>query len=335
MSDLILYTTEDGKSRIKLRADQNTVWLSQREMAELFDVSTDNISLHLKNIYDDGELIREATAEESSVVQLEGGRQVQRPLTLYNLDAILAVGYRVRSPRGVQFRRWASTVLKEFLLKGFTMDDERLKNPDGRPDYFDEMLERIREIRASEKRFYQKVRDLFALCSDYDKTDEATHQFFATAQNILIYAVTRQTAAELVTARADRNDPHFGLLHWKGDHVRKQDILIAKNYLNEDEIDTLNRLVVIFLETAELRAKNRLETRMSFWKQNVDQIITSNGFPLLNHAGSVSHEQMKKQTSALYLEYDRQRKIEEAKAADLQDDAELKALESKIKKRKS
>ncbi len=334
MNDLIIYTTQDGRSQIKLWTDRRTVWLSQREMAELFDVSVDNVGLHLKNIYQDGELIREATAEESSVVQIEGSREVRRPVTLYNLDAILAVGYRVRSPRGVQFRRWASTVLKEYLLKGFAMDDERLKNPDGRPDYFDEMLARIREIRASEKRFYQKVRDLFALSGDYDKTDQATQQFFATVQNLLIYAVTRQTAAELITERANADDPYFGLMHWKGDKVRKQDILIAKNYLTEDEIDTLNRLVVIFLETAELRAKNRQETRMSFWKQNVDQIITSNGFPLLSHAGSVSHSQMKEHTSALYLQYDQQRKIDEAKEADQQDEAELKALEAKIRKRK-
>lgn len=177
MNNLILYTTEDGKSQIKLRAKDQTVWLSQREMAELFDVSTDNVGLHLKNIFEDGELIREATTEESSVVQTEGTRLVQRSMILYNLDAILAVGYRVRSPRGVQFRRWASTVLKEFLTKGFVMDDERLKNPDGRPDYFDEMLARIRDIRASEKRFYQKVRDLFALASDYDKTDQPRSSF--------------------------------------------------------------------------------------------------------------------------------------------------------------
>ena len=334
MNDLILYTTEDGRSRIQLRADRNTVWLTQLEMAELFDATKQNISLHLKNIFEDGELEPSATVKESLTVQIEGAREVRRPVTLYNLDAILAVGYRVRSPRGVQFRRWASTVLKEYMLKGFAMDDERLKNPDGRPDYFDEMLERIREIRASEKRFYQKVRDLFALSSDYDKTDEATSRFFATVQNLLIYAVTQQTAAELITDRADRHDPHFGLMHWTGAKVRKHDILIAKNYLTEDEIDTLNRLVVIFLETAELRAKNRQETHMSFWKQNVDQIITSNGFPLFSHAGSVSHEQMKRHTSALYLEYEQQRKIEEAKEADLQDDAELKTLETKIKKRK-
>ena len=333
MSSLILYTTDDGKSQIQLRAKDQTVWLSQREMAELFDVSTDNVGLHLKNIYEDGELSREATAEESSVVQTEGTRQVQRPVTLYNLDAILAVGYRVRSPRGVQFRRWASTVLKEYLVKGFVMDDERLKNPDGRPDYFDEMLARIRDIRASEKRFYQKVRDLFALAADYDKTDEVTQTFFATVQNLLLYAVTQKTAAELIVSRANPADPHFGLLTWKGAQVRKQDILVAKNYLTEDEVDTLNRLVVIFLETAELRAKRQTITSMGFWRENVGQIIVSNGFPLLSGAGTVSHARMEQKLEPLYLDFDQRRKAEEARAADAQDVAELKALENTIKNR--
>lgn len=213
MTDLILYTTEDGRSQIKLRAKDQTVWLSQREMSLLFDVSTDNVGLHLKNLFADGELEEKSVTEESSVTAADGKNYLTK---LYNLDAILAVGYRVRSPRGVQFRRWASTILKEYLAKGFVMDDERLKNPDGRPDYFDEMLERIRDIRASEKRFYQKVRDLFALSSDYDKTDKATQVFFATVQNLLIFAVTRKTAAELITARANPSDPHFGLLAWKG-----------------------------------------------------------------------------------------------------------------------
>ena len=333
MSSLILYTTDDGKSQIQLRAKDQTVWLSQREMAELFDVSTDNVGLHLKNIYEDGELSREATAEESSVVQTEGTRQVQRPVTLYNLDAILAVGYRVRSPRGVQFRRWASTVLKEYLVKGFVMDDERLKNPDGRPDYFDEMLARIRDIRASEKRFYQKVRDLFALAADYDKTDEATQTFFATVQNLLLYAVTQKTAAELIVSRANPADPHFGLLTWKGAQVRKQDIVVAKNYLTEDEVDTLNRLVVIFLETAELRAKRQTITSMAFWRENVGQIIVSNGFPLLSGAGTVSHARMEQKLEPLYLDFDQRRKAEEARAADAQDEADLKALESTLKNR--
>ena len=333
MNELILYTSEDGRNQIRLWAKAQTVWLSQREMAELFDVSTDNVGLHLKNIFEDGELSREATTEDSSVVQTEGARQVRRTVTRHNLDAILAVGYRVRTPRGVQFRRWASTVLKEYLLKGFAMDDERLKNPDGRPDYFDEMLARIRDIRASEKRFYQKVRDLFALSSDYEKTDQATQTFFATVQNLLLYAVTRKTAAELIMARANPADPHFGLLHWKGSQVRKQDILIAKNYLTEDEIDTLNRLVVIFLETAELRTKSRQEIRMSFWRQNVDQILSSNGFPVLTDAGSASHEQMEKSTNALYQDFDQRRRQQEALQADQIDEAELKALESTLKHR--
>ena len=330
MNDLILYTTEDGRSQIQLRTENQTVWLTQLAMAELFDATKQNISLHLKNLFEDGELDEGAVVKESLTTAADGKRY---STLLYNLDAILAVGYRVRSPRGVQFRRWASTILKEYLIKGFVMDDERLKNPDGRPDHFDEMLARIRDIRASEKRFYQKVRDLFALSSDYDKTDKTTQTFFATVQNLLLFAVTQKTAAKLITARANPADPHFGLLAWKNDKVRKADILVAKNYLTEDEIDTLNRLVVIFLETAELRAKSRQETRMSFWKGNVDQIITSNGFPLLAHAGSISHEQMETKTSALYLDYDQRRKQQEAQAADQQDETELKALENKLKRR--
>ena len=333
MSDVILYTTEDGRSQIKLRAQEQTVWLTQLEMAELFDATKQNISLHLKNVFGDGELEPAATVKESLTVQTEGARQVQRPVTLYNLDAILAVGYRVRSPRGVQFRRWASTVLKEFLVKGFVMDDERLKNPDGRPDYFDEMLARIRDIRASEKRFYQKVRELFALASDYDKTDQTTLQFFATVQNMLLYAVTQKTAAELITARANANDQNFGLMNWKGAQVRKQDILVAKNYLTEDEIDTLNRLVVIFLETAELRTKNRKEIRMAFWQQNVEQIISSNGFTVLTHAGKISHARMGQQIEPLFMGFDQRRKQQEAALADSQDEAQLKALENSLKNR--
>lgn len=330
MSELILYTTEDGQSKIQLRADNGTVWLTQLEMAELFSATKQNISLHLKNLFADGELSEHAVVKESLTTALDGKRYRTK---LYNLDAILAVGYRVRSPRGVQFRRWASTVLSEYLHKGFVMDDERLKNPDGRPDYFDEMLARIRDIRASEKRFYQKVRELFALSSDYDKTDKSTQQFFATVQNLLLYAVTQQTAAELICARANPDDNHFGLLSWKGDKVRKQDILIAKNYLSEDEIDTLNRLVVIFLETAELRAKSRIETRMAFWQGRVGEIISSNGFPLLQDAGAISHAKMEQLTNQRYIAFDQRRKTQEAIAADLADEAELKTLENKLKHR--
>lgn len=330
MTQLILYTSDDGLAQVQLRAEQDTVWLTQLEIAELFNATKQNISLHLKNIFEDGELDEISVVKDSLTTASDGKRYTTK---LYNLEAILAVGYRVRSPRGVQFRRWASTILAEYLRKGFVMDDERLKNPDGRPDYFDEMLERIRDIRASEKRFYQKVRDLFALANDYDKTDQATQQFFATVQNLLLYAVTQKTAAEIILTRANPDDAHFGLLAWKGAQVRKQDIVVAKNYLTEDEIDTLNRLVVIFLETAELRAKRQTITNMAFWQENVGQIINSNGFPLLSGAGSVSHARMEMKVGELFAEYDQRRKRQEAQAADLQDEAELSALEKRIKNR--
>jgi len=331
LNQLILYTTEDGVSQIQLRAEGGTVWLSQLEMAELFDATKQNISLHLKNLFDEGELDEPAVVKESLTTAADG-KQYQTKL--YNLDAILAVGYRVRSPRGVQFRRWASTVLKEYLVKGFVLDDQRLKNPDGRPDYFDEMLERIRDIRASEKRFYQKVRDLLALASDYNANDQATQQFFATVQNLLLYAVTRQTAAELIVARANPHDAHFGLLTWKGAQVRRSDIVVAKNYLTEDEIDTLNRLVVIFLETAELRAKRQTVTTMDYWRQNVGALITANGFPLLEGAGTVSHAAMENQVEGLFTDFDQRRKGLEAQKADLQDETELQALENQLKNRR-
>lgn len=330
MNDLILYTTEDGKSQIKLRTDLGTVWLTQLEMAELFQTTKQNVAKHLKAIFVEQELDQDSVVNQQLTTASDGKSY---RVGHYNLDAILAVGYRVRSPRGVQFRRWASTVLKEFLTKGFVMDDERLKNPDGRPDYFDEMLARIRDIRSSEKRFYQKVRDLFSLSSDYDKTDQTTQQFFATVQNMLLYAVTQKTAAELITDRANPDDAHFGLQHWQGAQVRKQDILVAKNYLIEDEIDTLNRLVVIFLETAELRTKNRQEILMAFWQQNVEQIISSNGFTVLTHAGTVSHIRMERKITPQFMEFDQRRKQQEAEQADSQDETALKALEISLKNR--
>ena len=331
MNQLILYTTEDGKSQIQLRAQGDTVWLSQLEMAELFQTSKQNVAKHLKAIFVDQELSAKAVVNQWMTTAADGKSY---RVAHYNLDAILAVGYRVRSPRGVQFRRWASTVLREYLLKGFVLDDQRLKNPDGRPDYFDEMLERIRDIRASEKRFYQKVRDLLALASDYQKEDQATQQFFATVQNLLLFAVTRQTAAELIVARANPDDARFGLLTWKGAQVRRADIVVAKNYLNEDEIDTLNRLVVIFLETAELRAKRQTVTTMDYWRQNVGALIKDNGFPLLEGAGSVSHAAMEDQVEGLFQEFDQRRKGLEAQKADQQDDTDLKALENQLKNRR-
>lgn len=238
MSQLILYTSDDGRTRLDLRVDGQTVWLTQLEIAELFQTTKQNVSLHARNIFADKELDPKETVKESLTVRSEGTREVKRSLQLYNLDLILAIGYRVRSPRGTQFRQWATTHLKEYMIKGFVMDDERLKNPDGW-DYFDELLARIREIRASEKRFYQKVRDLFALSSDYQSRQHETQIFFAEVQNKLLFAVAGKTAAELVVDRANPNLPNMALTTWSGSRVRKHDVIVAKNYLNEDEVDTL------------------------------------------------------------------------------------------------
>jgi hypothetical protein len=255
MSEIVIYTTEDGLNRIELRVAQGTVWLTQMEIADLFATTKQNVSLHISNILEDGELNQTASVKESLTVQTEGARQVERTLLVYNLDMILAVGYRVRSPRGVQFRRWASTVLSEYLIKGFVMDDVRLKQPDF--DYFDELLERIRDIRASEARFYKKVRDILALSEDYNSEAKSVAVFYATIQNKMLYAVTGFTAAELIVERADPTAPNMGLTSWKGTRVRKGDVKTAKNYLADAEISELNLIVTMFLDTADLRARRR------------------------------------------------------------------------------
>src|SRR5690554_1813971 len=330
MSELILYTSEDGQTRLHLRVETETIWLSQLEIAELFQTSKQNVSLHAKNIFEDKELAPEATIKESLTVQSEGGRQVKRKISYYNLDLILAIGYRVRSPRGVQFRQWASTHLKEFLIKGFVMDDERLKNPGGW-DYFDELLERIRDIRASEKRFYQKVRDLFSLSSDYQTRERETSLFFAEVQNKLLYATTGYTAAELILKRSDSGQPNMALTSWSGSRVRKQDVIIAKNYLSNHEIDTLNRLVVIFLEQAELRLKQQKELNLDFWRNNVDKMLAFNDQPILEGAGSISRDQMIEAAYKRYESFDQNRRTAEVKAADLEDLKEIEQLEQELK----
>lgn len=268
-SNIIIYNTPDGKASVSLYTKDGNVWMNQNQLAELFDTSKQNIGQHISNILKDKELI-ERSVVKNYFTTVSDGKKYE--VTFYALDMILAIGFRVRSKRGTQFRIWANQNLKSYMIKGFVMDDERLKNPDGRPDYFDELLARIRDIRASEKRFYQKVRDLFALSSDYDKTDKATQMFFAETQNKLLYAITGKTAAELIVQRADANATNMALTNWKGSQVRKQDIFIAKNYLNEDELDSLNRLVTIFLETAELRVKDRIDITMSFWKENINKV---------------------------------------------------------------
>jgi len=327
--NIIIYNTADGKASVSLYAKEGSVWMNQNQLAELFDTSKPNISMHISNILKEGELDINSVVKDYLTTASDGK---EYNVTFYSLEMILAIGFRVRSKRGTQFRIWANQNLREYMVKGFVIDDERLKNPDGRPDYFDELLERIRDIRASEKRFYQKVRDLFALSSDYDPTDKATQMFFAETQNKLLYAVTGKTAAEIIVSRADANKPNMALTSWKGNVVRKQDIFIAKNYLNEDEIDTLNRLVVIFLESAELRVKNRMDITMKFWHENVDRILEFQDKNILRNAGTISNKQMEAKVHEIYAEYDKSRKEYEALEADKQDLEELKQLEEKITK---
>jgi hypothetical protein len=330
MTELIIYQSEDGLAQVQFRTMDGTVWLSQIEIADLFATTKQNVSLHVKNILAERELAAEATVKESLTVQVEGRRRVQRLTQLYSLPMILAVGLRVRSVRGTQFRQWATAHLTEYLVKGFVMDDERLKNPGGW-DHFDELLARIREIRASEKRFYQKVCDLFALSSDYCASDADAQLFFAEVQNKLLYAVARQTAAEIILARANPDEPNMALTSWEGGRVRKADVVKVKNYLSADEVDTLNRLVVIFLEQAELRVKERRDLTLAYWRQNVDRMIAFNDRPLLQGAGSVRKDHADAIARERYELFDARRRQDEALAADAADLAELEALERDAK----
>ncbi|WP_456378567.1 virulence RhuM family protein [Thiolapillus sp.] len=329
-SNIIIYNTADGKASVSLYARDGTVWMSQKQIAELFDTSKQNIGQHIAKILNEQELSQDSVVKYYFTTAADGK---QYKVAYYALEMVLAIGFRVRSKRGTQFRIWANRNLKAYMVKGFVMDDERLKNPDGRPDYFDELLARIRDIRASEKRFYQKIRDLFSLSSDYDATDKATQQFFAETQNKLLYAVTGQTAAELIVARADADQPNMALTSWQGSRVRKQDIFIAKNYLNADEIDTLNRLVVIFLETAELRAKDRQDITLAFWRDNVDKILQLNDKPVLQHKGKLSREAMEQRVSSVYADFDDKRKRFEAEQADKEDLQAIEQLEQQLKQR--
>ena len=334
MSDeqnIIIYRTADGRASVALYAKDGKIWLNQQQMAELFATSKPNISMHIANILKEREL-NEVSVVKNYLTTAADGKNYN--VVFYSLEMIIAVGYRVRGIRGTQFRQWATEHLTEYLVKGFTMDDERLKNPDGRPDYFDELLARIRDIRASEKRFYQKVRDLFALSSDYDKTDKATQMFFAETQNKLLYAVTHQTAAELIVTRADASKPNMGLTNWKGNIVRKGDIIIAKNYLENDEIDSLNRLVDIFLTSAEERVKGRRDLTLQYWRQNVDNLLTSQEKDILQVKGSVSNAEMESIVRKVYDEFDTNRKHYDAQLADIEDLETLENLEKSIKDKK-
>ena len=289
-SELILYQTEDGRTRIECRFEDETIWLTQALLADLFQTSVQNVNLHILNILEEGEA-SEATIKDYLIVRNESGREVRRSVKHYNLDMILAVGYRVRSDRGTSFRQWATSRLSEYLVKGFLLDDERLKYPDpGRIDYFDDVLERIRDIRSAEKRMYLKVRDIFALAADYKPDSAETHEFFRIIQNKLHWASTGHTAAELIAERADASQPNMGLTTWKGAKVRKADVTVAKNYLRGDEIGELNRIVTMYLDYAEDQAKRRRVLYMKDWRERLDAFLKFNEREVLDNPGKVSKE---------------------------------------------
>ena len=327
--EIILYRTRDEKMEIQLHAFDGTVWLTQKEMAELFNATKSNISMHLKNIFEDGELSQDSVVKESLTTALDGKNY---KTFFYNLDAILAVGYRVKSPRGTQFRRWATTTLKEYLVKGFVMNDERLKQAD-KWDYFDEWLARIRDIRASEKRFYQKIKDIYTTAIDYDKDSEKAQLFFKKVQNKMIWAITGKTAAEIIENRSDPDKPNMGLTSWKGNIPRKSDVAISKNYLNRNEIEKLNLIVTMYLDYAELQAKNRQTITMDQWEEKLDTFLEFNEQKLLTHSGKIEAEVAKKLVESRYEEFDQKRKKQEAIKADEDDIKELENLSSQLKKK--
>ena len=327
-NDIIIYATPDGKTSVSLMTRDGKVWLNQSQISDLFGTSVQNVSYHIINILKDKELDENSVIKDYLITASDGKKY---NVLCYSLEMILAIGYRVRSIRGVQFRQWATRHLSEYLVKGFVMDDERLKNPDGRPDYFDELLQRIRDIRSSEKRFYQKLRDLFRLSSDYETREKATQMFFAETQNKLLYAVTHNTAAEIVCLRADASKSNMGLTSWKGSVVRKGDIVVAKNYLLEEEIDKLNRLVMLFLESAELRVKERKCLTLDFWRRNVDGLLSFQGYEILQGNGSVSNSDMEHYVRVVYDKFDNRRKQIEAEEADAEDLKWLEDLQNRIK----
>ena len=322
---IILYPGRAGRPDFALRVEGGTVWLTQGEIAELFQTTKQNISLHVLNILKDKELDEGSVVKESLTTAADGKNYRTK---LYRLELVLAVGYRVRSPRGTEFRQWATANLSEFLVKGFVMNDERLKHPEGGWDYFDELLARIREIRASEQRFYQKVRDLLALSRDYKDDPAESARFFAEIQNKMLFAVAGHTAAEIIVQRADPTQPNMNLMTWSGSRVRKHDILVAKNYLNAEEVDTLNRLTVIFLEQAELRVRSGKTLDLGYWRENVDRMLEFNERPVLQGPGRISHARMKEIVNERYEEFDGHRREAERLAAD---DEDVKALESLAK----
>ena len=306
-AEILLYETEDGRARIECQFSGDTLWLSQAQMAELFQVAVPTINGHLRNLYADGEILPKATIRKFRIVRREGARQVSRYIEYYSLDAVLGVGYRVHSPRGIQFRQWATDQLREYLVKGFVLDDERLKHPAvagiASPDHFDELLERIRDIRASEARMYLRVKEIFAMAVDYNPERPDAAAFFQIMQNKLHVAATGKTAAELISSRADHAVPNMGLTSWKDGAVRKSDVSVAKNYLTQDEISDLNRIVVMWLDFAEDQTRRRKEIFLKDWETKLDEFLRFNGRQVLTNAGSVSHDGAKQKAETEYELY--------------------------------
>lgn len=300
--EILLYQTEDGSTRIDVQLQNETVWLTQAQMAELFQTTKQNVSLHVKNVFEEGELSPKATVKESLTVQKEGDRQVSREVVYYNLDVIISIGYRVKSIRGTQFRIWATQRLKEYLIKGFVLDDERLKKAGG-GNYFDDLLARIRDIRSSEKIFWRKVLDIYAMSIDYTPNAEASQQFFKVVQNKMHWAAHGQTAAEVIAARADAQKSNMGLTSWVGVKLARIDVIVAKNYLNQEELDVLNRLVSMYLDFAELQAKNRRPMHMQDWIAKLDDFLRLSEREILTHTGKISHQQAVDKAHAEYDKY--------------------------------
>ena len=306
---ILIYQNEKGDTKVDVYFTEDTIWMTQKSMCELYQVAKSSISEHIRNILEDGELDEDATVRKFRTVQAEGSRQVSRELDYYSLDMILAVGYRVRSNVGIHFRRWASGVLTEYMKKGFVLNDERLRNPrEFGADYFDELLERIRDIRASEKRIYQKVKEIFALSVDYDSQSNAAQLFFKSVQNKLEYAATGHTAPEIIAARADATKDNMGLTAFKGAKVRKADVTIAKNYMTQEEISTLNLIVNMYLDYAELQAKQRHAMHMADWEEKLNQFLQFNGREVLQNFGTVKREVAEALAVAEYEKYDAHRR---------------------------
>lgn len=322
--EIVLYNTEDGLARVQLRATDGTVWLTQAQIAELFATSKQNVSLHLKNLFDEGELSADSVVKESLTTAGDGKAY---PTLWYRLEAILAVGYRVRSVRGVQFRQWATTRLRDYLVKGFVLDEARLRDT-GPFDYFDELLEKIRDIRASEKRFYQKVRDVYATATDYTARSDDAQIFFATVQNKMLHAVTGKTAGELIVARSDPDAPNMGLQSWKGGKVRKGDVDTAKNYLDADEVSDLNRIVTMFIDFAEDQAKRRKSMTMADWSERLDAFLAFNDRDVLANAGRVGADDAKRIARERFETFDTERRIADDRAAEAEHVEEILRLTS-------